>query len=85
MSNSTLRRNDPDLLYGLEAIGAAIGLGGRQVQHLHGTGGIPTFKIGRVGDRRPWWWKCATRPRNGRRFSTAIGLSPRISASPPAT
>lgn len=37
-----------DLLYGLEAIGAAIGLGARQVQHLHDKGDLPTFKMGRA-------------------------------------
>lgn len=37
-----------DLLYGLEAIGKAIGLGARQVQHLHDKGDLPTFKMGRT-------------------------------------
>ena len=39
---------DADLLYGLKAIGSAIGLGARQVQHLHDKGDIPTFKMGRT-------------------------------------
>ena len=39
---------EADLLYGLEAIGKAIGLGARQVQHLHDKGGFPTFKMGRT-------------------------------------
>lgn len=38
---------ETDLLYGLEAIGKAIGLGARQVQHLHDKGDLPTFKMGR--------------------------------------
>ncbi|MBI0530347.1 DNA-binding protein [Sphingomonas sp. TX0522] len=37
-----------DLLYGLEAIGKEIGLGPRQVQHLHDKGDLPTFKMGRA-------------------------------------
>jgi len=37
-----------DLLYGLEAIGRAIGLGPRQVQHLHDKAELPTFKMGRT-------------------------------------
>lgn len=43
-------RNEPqtDLLYGLVAIGNAIGLGARQVQHLHDKGELPTFKMGRT-------------------------------------
>lgn len=38
----------PDLLYGLEAIGAHVGLTARQVEHLVGKGEIPTFKMGRT-------------------------------------
>ncbi len=37
-----------DLCYGLEAIAKAIGLGTRQVQHLHDKGELPTFKMGRT-------------------------------------
>ncbi|MBB5714533.1 hypothetical protein FHS94_001364 [Sphingomonas aerophila] len=37
-----------DLLYGLEAIGRAIGLGPRQVQYLHEKEDFPTFKLGRT-------------------------------------
>lgn len=44
MSDAT----ETDLLYGLEAIGKAIGLGSRQVQYLHDKGELPTFKMGRA-------------------------------------
>lgn len=39
---------ESDLLYGLEAIGKELGLGARQVQHLHDKGDLPTFKMGRT-------------------------------------
>lgn len=41
-------KQPPDLLYGLDAIGEAIGMGARQVQFLHGKGDLPTFKMGRT-------------------------------------
>lgn len=37
-----------DLLYGMEAIGAHIGLTARQVEHLAAQGELPTFKLGRI-------------------------------------
>lgn len=35
-----------DLLYGLAAIGEAVGLTARQVEHLIAKGELPTFKLG---------------------------------------
>ena len=35
-----------DLLMGMEAIAAAIGMTKRQAYHLHETGELPTFKMG---------------------------------------
>jgi len=46
--DDTTRETSTDLLYGLVAIGKAIGLGARQVQHLHDKGDLPTFKMGRT-------------------------------------
>ena len=39
---------ETDLLYGLAAIGSAIGVTDRQAEHLVATGQIPTFKLGRT-------------------------------------
>jgi hypothetical protein len=36
------------LLYGLAAIGAAIGITERQAEHLVTKGELPTFKLGRI-------------------------------------
>lgn len=45
---SRVRKPDTaaDLLYGMEAIGAAIGLTARQVEHLIGKQQLPAFKLG---------------------------------------
>lgn len=37
--------SDPDLLYGVPAIAASLGVSARQVRHLVATGTIPTFKV----------------------------------------
>jgi len=42
------KTTDVDLLYGLEAIGAHLGLSSRQAEHLVSRGDLPTFKMGRV-------------------------------------
>ncbi len=45
--------NNPDLLYGVPAIAAHLGLSADQVYHLHKKKAVPTFKIdGKVCARR---------------------------------
>lgn len=38
----------PELLHGMKDIAECLGLTQRQAQHLHETGDLPTFKIGRT-------------------------------------
>lgn len=38
-------QSDRDLLYGVPAIAAFLGLGDRQARHLADTGAVPTFKL----------------------------------------
>lgn len=40
--------SETDLIYGLAAIGSAIGLTARQVEHLIANGQLPSFKLGRT-------------------------------------
>ena len=41
-----MKTQDPDLLYGIRAIGEVLGLSEYQTDHLIRAGRIPTFRLG---------------------------------------
>ena len=41
-----MKTQDPDLLYGIRAIGKVLGLSQYQTDHLIRAGRIPTFRLG---------------------------------------
>jgi hypothetical protein len=61
-----------DLLHGVNAIAEHLNLTAKQVYHLHGNGGLPTFKMGKT--------VCARRSTLAKHFAAQEAAAARSSA-----